>query len=102
MNLSQKLLGITNNQKMDKSIVGSNKNHQSITKIERKTDKIADTVESNFKFQSIKKDQVNDLIQNIYVKKSAGFGSISPKLAKISTNFLTEIFSCNRDMVNIS
>ena len=89
-------------QPMVKGIVGSNKNHQSITKTERKIDEIAETIESDFKFQTIKKDQINDLIQNIYVKNSVGFGSILPKLANISTDFLTEILSCNRDMVNIS
>ena len=76
-----------------RDIVNSYKNHPSIIKYKQVVNGSDVSDSKRFSFKTIKKKEIKYHLKNLHIKNASGIDIIPPKLAKLSADFLTPLFT---------
>ena len=76
-----------------RDIVNSYKNHPSIIKIKQVVNGSDVSDSERFSFKTVSESETKDLLKNLNIKNASGIDIISPKLVKLSADFLTPLLT---------
>ena len=76
-----------------RDIVNSYKNHPSIIKIKQVVNGSDVSDSERFSFKTVNESEIKDLLKNLDIKKASNIHTVTPKLVKLSADFLTPLLT---------